>query len=223
MENNMELPQLTLAQQAELLKDTEYGPKKLNDKWPNATTYAKGTWSLQLIERDAKLNAARAILLARRVSELEERITQLESGDVAALRAALEKLVQHSKGLAQQVNAMGYSTTIYNPVQEAEYALAATPAPDAGWQDISTAPRSHNDQVLVGFWDYDSFAKPEWITFVACYQRVDFNEGAGEDCRKGWMPVGNGGDGLEYEIHPTHWQPLPAPAEPAGDMGGADE
>lgn len=221
----MELPTLTQAQIEEALKGTKYdfasfiwSPK--HDKELKIEAGNENGFNLLV---DSMLNAARSVLLARRVSELEERITQLESGDVAALRAALEKLVQHSKGLAQQVNAMGYSTTIYNPVQEAEYALAATPAPDAGWQDISTAPRSHNDQVLVGFWDYDSFAKPEWITFVACYQRVDFNEGAGEDCRKGWMPVGNGGDGLEYEIHPTHWQPLPAPAEPAGDMGGADE
>jgi hypothetical protein len=81
------------------------------------------------------------------------------------------------------------------------------------WQPIETAPKDLED-VLVGYWDTVNFTKDTWVSFVAAYQRIDFDEEEGQPPTLGWMPIGNGGDGKEYQIFPTHWMPLPLPPKP---------
>ena len=74
MENNMELPQLTLAQQEDLLKGTKYDgafntPKHEGEYLRDPQAASIAFKARRLAEDDGRLNAARAILLARRVSD----------------------------------------------------------------------------------------------------------------------------------------------------------
>jgi hypothetical protein len=79
------------------------------------------------------------------------------------------------------------------------------------WQPIETAPKDLSC-VLVGYWeDCSSQPTPQWFTYVAAYQRVDFDEPTGSPARLGWMPIGFGGYGEEHELQPTHWMTLPTP------------
>jgi hypothetical protein len=86
---------------------------------------------------------------------------------------------------------------------------------DAGWQDISTAPKD-GTPIIGAFWSIrwaDSHRKGD---VVRCWYQPEF-EAFISSCRQMTMAPGYTINGKESELHSpvvepiTHWMPLPAP------------
>jgi hypothetical protein len=103
------------------------------------------------------------------------------------------------QGVVQEVAACG-PTEAGAEQQEANARLIA--AAPSGWQAIETAPKD-GTAVLV----YQKIDSAHWLITPAYF--------AGGH----WLIVCFHDGNVEYEIAPTHWQPLPAP--PAPNQGEA--
>lgn len=119
---------------------------------------------------------------------------QLETGNAAALRAALVEARQVVAATVDEYCA-------YRPVLERiDAALAATSAPDAGWQDISMAPKDGREIETSAAGGLDVC---HWVTFW---------DGSGE-----WSARYGNGEPLQWNTNPKPELNLrPAPASCSG-------
>ena len=70
---------------------------------------------------------------------------------------------------------------------------------DKEWQPIETAPKDGETAVL----GYQSINEANWV-IAPMY----FNDG-------GWLLVAFHDANIEFEMHPTHWMPIPPPPNSA--------
>lgn len=75
-----------------------------------------------------------------------------------------------------------------------------------GWQDISSAPKDGSPVLL---WEPGETLRHDGIVITGTY--THFDEPPPEGYHSGWFDDVQG----HYEIHPTHWMPLPDPPLPS--------
>ncbi len=113
-----------------------------------------------------------------------------------------------SEGVTHEPS-MRFSTYTYQRNTRAALAAMPTPAEPApsGWRDISTAPR--DGSYIIGG-RFGPSRELKWVRDMRWMTAAEAAEADGlADCEADYL---SGWDNDGEEFHPTHWQPLSAPA-----------